>query len=183
MPPPIAQTIRDTIYWQYAKLISKSACIGNQGRGFQMNRFLALRDGEIEWSTTLREWEKEREHLDECIYCEKQIELTTEHILPKKHNGPDTPENAIRVCKHCNLSKGDKRLYEWYGYERRDEIPRIAEGKYLKLLFDLHQKRGTLGVHKDDLHDSLCRHCDLRPLCEKAQKAEKLNIFCLEGIF
>lgn len=183
MPPAVAQTIRDTIYWQYAKLISKSAGFGNKQRAFQMNRFFALRDGSIQWSTTIREWIKEREKLEECIYCGVHGDLTTEHILPRTHRGPDIPDNAVRVCKRCNSSKGDKRLYEWFGYERRDEIPRIAEGKYLKLLYELHKQNETLDLHKDDLSRSLCTRCNLRHKCVEAKKEKILNIFCLEGIF
>lgn len=183
MPPPIAQTVKDTIYWQYAKLISKSAGFGIKQRAFQMDRFLALRDGEIQWSTTIREWIKEQERLGECIYCGTHDELTTEHILPRAHGGPDIPDNAVRVCKRCNSSKGDKRLYEWYGYERRDEIPRIAEGKYLKLLYELHKQNGTLEAHKDNLSRSLCNRCSLHHKCVGAKKERSLNIFCLEGIF
>ena len=48
MPPPAVKTIKDAIFWQYAKLISKSAGFGINQRAFQMNRFIALRDGKIE---------------------------------------------------------------------------------------------------------------------------------------
>jgi len=41
----------------------------------------------------------------------------------------------VLVCSHCNSLKGDKRLYEFFSLEKRNKIPRIAEGKYLKLLY------------------------------------------------
>jgi hypothetical protein len=77
--------------------------------------------------------------------------LTTEHILPRSCGGPDIPDNAIRVCQSCNSGKGGRRLYEWKGLRAKDAIPRIAEGKYLKLLYDLHDKCGTLNVDKKEL--------------------------------
>jgi len=36
-------------------------------------------------------------------------------------------------------------------FQAKDESPRIAEGKYLKLLYDLHDTRGTLNVDKKEL--------------------------------
>jgi hypothetical protein len=52
----------------------------------------------------------------------------------------------VFACKKCNSSKGGKDLYEWYGIERRNVIPRIAEGKYLKLVYICHECRGTLDM-------------------------------------
>ena len=46
MPPPYIQTIREEILYEYAKLISRSAYGGLQ-RGFIIERFKKLRDGEI----------------------------------------------------------------------------------------------------------------------------------------
>ena len=87
------------------------------------------------------------------------------------------PDNAIWVCKSCDSTKGDKRLYEWYGLDSRNDIPRIAEGKYLKLLYSIHEAMVTLDV-KDVTR--LCPKCDLGPKCpEKA----KLTVYCLEGLF
>lgn len=179
MPPPAVKTIRDQIFWQYAKLIARSA--GFEGRrGFQMKKFVQLRDGEIVWSSTIREWLREHERPDECIYCGAKGPLTTEHILPRSCGGPD---NAIRVCRSCNSSKGGRRLYEWKGLRGKDDIPRIAEGRCLKLLYDLHEKRGTLDVDKTELGRTICPACDLKPRCVEAETVEKLTVYCLEGAF
>ena len=99
-----------------------------------MDRFKKLSSGEISWSGSIHEYVKEREKKDECIYCGKKGNLTLEHILPRCRGGVDSPDNAVFVCKSCNSSKGGKRLYEWFGLENRYGVPRIAEGKYLKLL-------------------------------------------------
>ncbi len=64
---------------------------------------------------------------------------------------------------------------EWYGLQHKDEVPRIAEGKYLKLLYALHEARGTL--HVEDV-SQLCPECDLASKCRR--KAD-LTVYCLEG--
>ncbi|MEM4268211.1 MAG: HNH endonuclease [Candidatus Woesearchaeota archaeon] len=188
MPPSIVKTIKDEIFWQYAKLISKSAGFGIKQRTFQMNRFIALREEKIRWSSTIREWIKEHERPNECIYCGSKKNLTTEHILPKHCGGPDTPDSVIKVCRECNSSKGSKRLYEWIGLKNKDSVPRIAEGKYLKLLYRLHEYRlheklGTLNFSKDRLKKELCPKCDIKNTCKKEGHEGVLKVYCLEGIF
>lgn len=148
-----------------------------------MDRFIALRDGKIKWSSTIREWVKEHEKPNVCIYCGAKTDLTVEHILPRCCGGPDIPDNAVKVCKKCNSTKGGKRLYEWKGLKEKDKIPRIAEGKYLKLLYELHEKKGTLNINKVELKSKLCPQCDKAELCKKEGKEGKLTVYCLEGIF
>jgi hypothetical protein len=182
MPPAVVKTIREGIYWQYAKLISKSAGFGIDNRAFQMSTFLKLRDGKLKWSSAINEYIKEHENKNVCAYCGSTGDLTLEHILPTVRGGPNIADNATFVCKKCNSSKGPKRLYEWFGYANRDKIPRIAEGKYLKLMFELHKRMGTLDMSKDQIQQ-LCRKCDMGAECEKIGKEGKLTVYCLEGIF
>ena len=177
MPPSAVKTIRDLIFWQYAIIISESAGFGIKARAFQMKKFKELQSGNIVWSTSVREWLKEYEKPDECIYCHSKTDLTTEHILPRSRGGPDTVDNVIRVCKSCNSSKGSKRLYEWFGRSKKDSIPRIAQGKYLKLLYSLHEQNGTLDKNL------LCENCDLPDKCKDEGTESKLTVYCLEGCF
>ncbi len=183
MPPSVVKTIKDEIFWQYAKLISKSAGFGIDGRAFQMSTFIKLRDGKIKWSTAIREWIKEHEKPNECIYCDSKENLSVEHILPRCYGGPDISDNAIKVCKSCNSGKGGKRLYEWFGLKHKDEVPRIAEGKYLKLLYELHNNLKTLEINKDELKIKLCPKCNMGKLCKEEDKEGKLSVYCLEGVF
>lgn len=183
MPPGAVKTIKDLIYWQYAKLISKSAGFGiEESRKFQMERFKSLQSGKIKWSSTVREWLREHEKSNECIYCGSKENLSTEHILPRCCGGPDIPDNTIKVCKTCNSSKGGKKLYAWFGLGKKDEIPRIAEGKYLKLLYRLHEEKGTLNIDKGELVTSMCPKCDAKSLCKKEDREGDLTVYCLEGI-
>ncbi len=47
MPPKAIKTIRDLIYWQYAKIISESAGFGKKQFAFVMDRYKKLQSGEI----------------------------------------------------------------------------------------------------------------------------------------
>jgi 5-methylcytosine-specific restriction endonuclease McrA len=179
MPPKAVRTLRDLLFWQYAKIISESAGFGKDNYRFIMDRLRRLRSGEIEWSTSIREWIHEQESPHACIYCGATGGLTVEHMIPLSRGGPDHPDNAVMACPSCNSSKGDRRLYEFFDLERRNELPRIAEGKYLKLLHDQLEKRGLLDVDRKRLQE-LCDQCDLGYKCPK--KAD-LTVYCLEGVF
>jgi len=166
MPPAAVKTIRDLIFWQYAKIIAASAGMGKSNYRFIMDRYKKLRSGEIEWSSSIREYVKERERLDECIYCGAKGNLSVDHLIPLSRGGLDTPDNAVMACRSCNSSKGSKGVYEWYGLEGRDHLPRVVEGKYLKLLYRLHDERGSLDVGRADL-ERLCNECEISHLCEE----------------
>ena len=177
MPPPAVRTVRDLLYWQYSKIISESAGAGKTKYGFIMDRYKKLRSGDIEWSGSIREWVKERELPDACIYCNAIDGLTTDHLIPRARGGPDIADNAVVACRACNSSKGDRGVYEWFGLAKKDTVPRVAEGKYLKLLYQLHEARGTLDASRDDL-ERLCKDCEVGYLCEES----KLTVYCLESV-
>ena len=176
MPPPAVKTIRDLIFWQYSKIIAESAGMGKSNYSFIMDRFKKLQNNEISWSTSIREYIREKDEPNQCIYCGKKEKLTLEHILPLSRNGPDHPDNAVMVCKHCNSGKRDRRLFEWFGLNNRDGLPRIAEGKYLKLIYELHEQMGTLSAKPIEL----CSRCDLGLKCPEKGV---LTVYCLEGLF
>lgn len=180
MPHASVKTIKDLIFWQYSKLISSSAGFGANCWGFRMNRFNKLRSGEISWSGNIREYVKEHEESGRCVYCGTSSgKLTLEHMLPSSRRGPNSPDNAVMCCAKCNQGKGGKRLYEWAGMENRNRIPRIAEGKYLKLLYSLHEKKGTL----DSPVGKMCRKCDMRNLCKEYGMEGEPSVYCIEGCF
>ena len=179
MPPSAVKTVRDVIYYQYAKIISDSSGFWKKNYAMIMSKWNQLRSGEIVWSSSVREWVKEREQENHCIYCGEERDLTIEHILPRSCGGEDIPDNVVMVCKSCNSSKGGKRLYEWRGLDAKDKHHRIAEGKYLKYLYSLHERKGTL----DSLATEVCPNCNMRSQCEKENSLEKLSVYCIEGCF
>lgn len=156
MPPTVVKTIRDLIFWEYAKLISGSAGYGRKQYPFVMSKFTELKNGIIKWSDILREDLKTDK--SECIYCGNKQNLSVDHIVPKRECHFGEIHNIVISCKRCNSSKGDKDLIEWYGIKRKYEIPRIAMGKYLKMIYICHECRGTLDkgdINKDGVLDVL----------------------------
>lgn len=49
-----------------------------------------------------------------CVYCLGQDRLAFEHILSVAKKGSNTKENIIRACIHCNGSKKDLLLDDWF---------------------------------------------------------------------
>ncbi len=111
-----------------------------------------------------------------------------DHLFPRARNGPEEEKNAAWVCRSCNASKGARRLYEFYATSKgglkaaKYDVPRLAEGKYLKLLHGLFDDAGVLGVTEDDLHAQFCPTCDLGPICAKEHSVGKMNPLCLDGV-
>lgn len=181
MPPKAVKSVRQIIYYQYAKIIAVSSGFKKNDYAIIMNKWKQLCNGDIHWSSSVREWVKEKENPNACIYCGKEDEkLTIEHILPRSCGGEDIADNVVMVCKNCNSSKGGKRLYEWLGLKMKDSHHRIAEGKYLKYLYSLHEKQGTLDI--DDVKQ-LCPNCNMGKKCEEENSVEKLSVYCIEGCF
>ena len=142
-PPHAVKTVRDLIYWEYAQLIAKSAGFDKNYR-FIMSRYQKLKKGEIKMSELVKD-DKELVKCDRCcIYCGCEENLTFDHIIPLSKGGPDIISNQVLACKSCNSSKGDKDIFYWYGIERKETVPKLVLSKYLKLVYDFHESRGTL---------------------------------------
>ena len=71
MPPAIDKTVRDLIYWHYAKIIAKSAGMGKQDYGFAMNKFKHLKHGCIS-RNEVREFIKGSGHQIQTVESHKQ---------------------------------------------------------------------------------------------------------------
>jgi hypothetical protein len=176
-----SQTIREEIFYEYAKLISRSA-YGSLQRGSVTERFQKLRNGGITISGTMREWEKEHQLPKNCVYCSSITHLTTDHLLPRSRGGDDSADNVVLACQSCNVSKGDKGVFEWLGLKEKDGLHRLVAGKYLKQLFTLHDHAGTIDVAKHQI-TILCVRCSLPKVCERWGKVQELTCFCLESVF
>jgi len=182
MPPPYVKTIKQLIFYQCAKISSESAGFGKDNYKFITDRWKKYCSGENDLSSTVRELEKERKQGEVCLYCNQTIKLTKDHMLPVSCGGEDIFDNVVWVCGSCNSKKNKRRLYEWRGLDNKDNHHRIAEGKYLKYLYALHERRGTLDLHKDEL-STLCSACDLEKRCKEESTVGKLSVFCIEGCF
>lgn len=166
MPDKEVQTIRDLIYYQYAKIIAKSAFSEQNGKtvkgkhyGFIKNTFRDLKSGKKSWSEILREDWQFADSDKICIYYSATENLHREHIIPKSLRIKIDCEacdriqgihNQVYACPVCNLSKGTKGLYTFYKEKLPNEkkfydfIPPLLEKKYLKTMFYCHECAGTL---------------------------------------
>lgn len=107
MPPKYVKTIQHQIFYQYAKIIARAATKGSDEsfyRKMVTSKWKQLCSGEINWSTSTREWLRERDEPNKCIYCGQEKELTVEHILPRSCGGEDTPDNVVMVCSASRVT-------------------------------------------------------------------------------
>ena len=184
VPPAVVKNVRDLIFWQYAKIISESAGFGKKSWGFVMTKFKQLNEGEISWNE-IREYIKEKRN--ECIFCGAKTNLTMDHMMPRCFNGPDDEKNIIWVCKECNSSKGGKRLYEFWTVKKglkaaKYDVPRIAEGKYLKLVYEVLDENNLLDADVNTIRGVICPKCDLKKHCIREKSEGNLSPLCLDGI-
>lgn len=54
---------------------------------------------------------------NKCVYCEKgfknRIELTLDHVVPRKHGGTNAVTNLAICCIDCNSKKASMLLTEF----------------------------------------------------------------------
>ena len=148
-------SVREIIFHHYAKLIASAMfdvkwqsipdeSLRKRYWGLVRDRYSRLLSGKITMSSSSKEFRKLVEGAGtKCIYCGSAEHLEWDHIIPLARGGPDTPDNQVRTCAACNRSKGSKTPSEFYA-GRWDQIPRIVQGLYLKLLYAEHERRGTL---------------------------------------
>ena len=166
MPDRDVQVVRDLIFYQYSKLICRSAfkmpdgmAAKGQHYGFIKKTFRELKSGQKKWSDIIREDLQFVEIEKKCIYCGSEEDVTREHIIPKSLiiktecttcDRIQGIHNLVWACKQCNSKKGTLGLYEFYKSKYPSEkkfydlIPPLAEKKYLKTMFCCHECAGTL---------------------------------------
>ena len=158
MPPKYVTNVRQLIYCEYARLIARAA--GFEGNyGFIVSRYKKLISGEMNWTSSIRDYQKDFEKGRVCIYCGATTNLSTDHIIPISRVGVDqrilalldSADNCVCACKKCNSSKSYKDIFEWYGTERKDGIPKLALSKFLKLAYRIHETQGTLDLEDPNM--------------------------------
>ena len=91
------------------------------------------------------------------------------------------------MCASCNSAKGARRLYEYWASlgglnAAKYEVPRLAEGKYLKLLYELFDRADVLAVDERSLQTRSRPSCDLKATCAREGTDAKLSPLCLDGV-
>jgi 5-methylcytosine-specific restriction endonuclease McrA len=178
MPDRDVKTIRDQIYFQYAKLIARAAFNCKDGKeakvkcyGFIKDVFKKLKSDKMAWSEITREDKQLIKADKECVYCGKKKNLSWEHIVPKSlkitDNCPTCDKlhgihNQIYACKSCNSKKSTIGLYKYFQKTNPEEkkyfdiLPALLEKKYLKTIYNCHKCAGDLdkvieGITPEDL--------------------------------
>ncbi|WP_341644076.1 HNH endonuclease [Thauera sp. SDU_THAU2] len=136
-------TVRELLYWEYAKLIAGSARGDRAAYGFVTYTYKRLRAGELTPSAILRENKLLVQESVSCAYCGAGGILEWEHIIPLSIGGPDTIDNLVKACRSCNAAKRAKDPYQWL-LDLDQEVPRLVLGKLLKMLFEAYDLRGLL---------------------------------------
>lgn len=62
------------------------------------------------------------EHDGHCHYCGKEARLTLDHVIPLSKGGKHNANNVVPACAHCNGSKGNKTLEEWWAKKQREAV-------------------------------------------------------------
>ena len=171
MPDNEVHTIRDQIYFQYAKIIAKKIFGPNAkatAYGFIKKTFHDFQHDEKHWSDILREDKQLIESDKICIYCGSTENLSWDHIVPKSLLINDRcsacdriqgVHNLIWACKSCNSEKSTKGLYQFYHAKFPDDkkfydhIPELVEKKYLKTIYYCHICNATIDkAYEKDVH-------------------------------
>ena len=62
------------------------------------------------------------------------------------------------------------------------DVPKIAEGKYLKLVYEVLKEKGLLDLRISEIGRQICSKCDLKKTRIKEKSEGKLSPLCLDGI-
>jgi hypothetical protein len=158
MPDREVKTLRDLIWYQYAKVIAKRA-LGPEAKqghyGFIKQTLRDLQSGRKQWSDISREDWQLVESEKKCIYCGSPSDISREHLVPRTLNINErcascdviqSIHNQVWACKPCNSQKKTLGLYAFYASrlpsDRKfyDKIPPLAEKKYLKTVYECLDK-------------------------------------------
>jgi ribosomal protein S27AE len=145
------KTIRDLIWFRYAKTMARSSGLSHGQNGTVRKMLDDLRSGARKWVDITNDDSRPDDEEKKCAYCGGTTDLSREHIVSRSlainEKCPDcdtiqTIHNQVWVCRKCISTKGTLGLYQFY--QRRaagkkkfdDAIPPLLEMKYLKVVYD-----------------------------------------------
>ncbi len=152
----------EMLFWSYANLQMMHAAIGmgkekydRQCYMIRAKAFRAYKEGRWNIHDLFENNIAKMKAGSYCWYCGKEFknkaELTIDHVFPRSKGGANDMDNIIMVCKHCNSSKNDMDLLEWY-FERRHEFPPIhVLVHYLKQIYLYSKDNDLLGKHREEM--------------------------------
>ena len=152
----------EMLFWSYANLQMMHAAIGmgkekydRQCYMIRAKAFKAYKEGRWNIHDLFENNIAKMKAGSYCWYCGKEFknkaELTIDHVFPRSKGGANDMDNIIMVCKHCNSSKNDMDLLEWY-FEHRHEFPPIhVLVHYLKQIYLYAKDNNLLGKHREEM--------------------------------
>jgi hypothetical protein len=182
MQPGYVKTIREEIFFEYAKLISRAAQKGNIDYPFVANRFKALQSGKITIADMNREWPKGPDMPPACVFCGSFENLDIDYLIPLSRGGSRSSDNTVLSCPDCRAARGDLGIFQWLGLQKKDALDTLVSGRYLKEVFEAHSQKGTLEIHKHAI-TLLCPGCRNVEACREWNVVEELTCLCLESAF
>lgn len=51
-----------------------------------------------------------------CAYCESEVNLQLDHLIPRSKGGKDEVTNLVISCRSCNSSRRNMNLTAWSRY-------------------------------------------------------------------
>lgn len=145
---PTAKTIKDILFWEYAKLISCYAPTEKERAALATQNQLALKDGTKKVTEPIfADLEMSR---GRCAYCCNQHDLSNDPMVPGRGCFSSELHNIVSICSGCKSSKSDLEMLEWWRPERFRELHPALRRKYLRMLYLCLECRGLLDREIED---------------------------------
>lgn len=122
--PTRFDTARELIFWDYAKLIARSATRSKEKFGFVQYCFRRLTRGEIDPSLILHENKKVVETGDHCAYRGGKHRLQWEPIIPRSLGGPEALTTSSAPAEAATSQRVVVTLTSGTGSNGRTKYPR-----------------------------------------------------------
>lgn len=156
MPPPLVpKRVEDIIFYYYAKLVIAPSSGFAKNYRFVIDAYKKLKSGKLRMSDYDRELHRLAGQPGLCAYCgDRVVNTIASQVVPASRGGPIGIHNQVLACRECAQSKEEMDLVDWWRNVRgqhHDTLPRVPIGLYLKLAYERHKVRFTLGDECSDL--------------------------------
>jgi hypothetical protein len=153
-------TVKELIFWSYANLAMAHEAVDKGKDKYDRTSFIirnrmftGLMNETINIGSMIDDEKVKIIHSDICAYCGKSSDISIDHLIPKSKGGTNCADNLIRVCKHCNSSKGAKDMLQWH-YENDDFPSILILRRYLKLIYAYCVENNILDINITDIDNA-----------------------------
>ena len=175
-------TVGELIYWSYANLAMAHEAVANSKDKYDRTSFIirnrmyhGFLKGTMKFGSMMDDEKVKIRYTSVCAYCGESKDISIDHIIPRLKGGNESADNLIRVCKHCNSSKGAKDMLTWH--IERGEMPSILiMRRYLKLVFNYCCENNLLDIAIEDI-DKATLPFDLKNIITEFPTPDKLMLY------